>query len=130
MTLFLNPYQLFSATRPWFDGECECGYRPRADVREHENGFDLAVELPGLDKADVKIAVADGVLTVSGERKVPEGNGFSRVEGEYGPFERSFSLSDVIDTTKIAATMDKGVLHISLPRREETKPREIEVAVH
>jgi HSP20 family protein len=133
MTLYWNPYQAVEATRPWrFDGgDCECAYAPRVDVVQDANGFELAVELPGLEKSDVKIEVENGVLRVTGERKFPGNNGhtYLRVEGDYGTFERSFELADSVDTGKISATMDKGILHVALPRREETKPRQIEVAV-
>ena len=133
MTLFWNPYRLVDAARPWwFDSaERECSYAPRVDVVEDDGGFELAVELPGLEKSDVKIEVENGVLRVAGERKFPGNNGhtYLRVEGDYGTFERSFELADTVDTGKISATMDKGILHVALPRREETKPRQIEVAV-
>ena len=135
MTLFWNPYRMLEAARPWWTGanesECGCTYAPRVDVIEDKGAFELAMELPGLEKSDVKIEVENGVLTVSGERKFPGNNGhtYLRVEGNYGAFERSFELSDNVDAVHIAATMDKGILHVTLPRREETKPRQIEVAV-
>ena len=133
MSLSWNPYRMVEAARPgWFGAEeCACAYAPRVDVIEDQGGFELAMELPGLEKADVKIEVENGVLTVSGERKFPGNNGhtYRRVEGNYGPFERSFELSNNVEAAKIAATMDKGILHVTLPRREETKPRQIEVAV-
>jgi HSP20 family protein len=133
MSLYWNPYRLAETAFPgWLgSGECGCSYEPRVDVAEDTSGFDLSAELPGLEKSDVKIQVENGVLTISGERKFPGNNGhtYRHVEGSYGSFERSFELSDAVDTAKITATMDKGILHVALPRREESKPRQIEVAV-
>ena len=116
-----------------FDSDCNCAdFTPDADVVEDEAGYNIYVELPGLSREDVSVNVEKGILTISGERKAPESgeDHFSRFERRYGRFERSFRLSDTIDVGAIAASMDKGVLTVSLPKREETKPRTIEVAIN
>jgi HSP20 family protein len=107
-------------------------WAPRVDVHETENEVILDVELPGLDKKDVKVEVKEGVLTVSGERrnerKVKE-DGYRSVERHYGRFERSFGLGDTVDADKISAAYKDGVMTVTLPKVEKVKPREITVDV-
>lgn len=108
-------------------GSCCC---PSVDVFEDEKAFSLLVELPGLQKNDVKIEVENGTLTISGERKPLNGEhqgGYQRIERCYGDFSRSFTLGDIIDQQHIAAAMDQGLLTVTLPKREETRARQIEV---
>jgi len=103
---------------------------PSVDVYEDDSAFSLLVELPGLQKNDVKIEVENGTLTISGERKPLNGEqhgSYQRVERCYGDFSRSFTLGDIVDQQHIAATMDRGLLTVTLPKREETKARQIEV---
>jgi len=108
------------AERPW---------RPLVDVREDEEGIQLKVELPGVANQDVQIDVKEDVLTIKGERKQDViGKGcFYCQERPFGPFERSFVLPNTVDATKIIAESKNGVLAVKLPRKPETKPRQIEV---
>ncbi|MHB9028076.1 MAG: Hsp20/alpha crystallin family protein [Candidatus Latescibacterota bacterium] len=107
-------------------------WTPRVDVHETENEVLLDVELPGIDKKDVKVEVKEGVLTVSGERrnerKVKE-EGYRSIERHYGRFERSFGLGDTVDADKISAAYKDGIMTITLPKLEKVKPREISVEV-
>ena len=107
-------------------------WAPRVDVAEDENGITLAAELPGLDKKDIHIHLENGVLTIAGERDFEseeKKDHFTRVERFYGSFSRSFNLPSTVDQSAVNAKMDKGVLTITLPKREEAKPKQIEVKV-
>jgi len=107
---------------------------PRVDIVESENDFKLHADLPGLAKEDIKIQVEDGVLTVSGEKKVEkreEKNGrYRHLERSYGAFARSFSLPDNIDTSSVDAHYKDGVLELTLKKTEVAKPKAIEVKVN
>ena len=126
--------QMDRALREW-DDEAPTNtsaWRPAVDIVENENELVLDVELPGIDKKDIKIGVENRVLSVSGERafsdEVKEEN-CHRIERSYGSFYRSFTLPTSVDSEKIEAGYDNGVLKIRLPKREEVKPRQIEVKV-
>jgi HSP20 family protein len=107
-------------------------WTPSVDIIEKENDFHIKVELPGVDKKDVKITVQDDVLIIKGEKKMEsekKGENYHRVERCYGAFQRSFSLPHTVAADKIDASYDNGILTISLPKVEEAKPKEIEVKV-
>ena len=110
----------------------EAIWAPRVDVHEADSEVLLDVELPGIERSDVKVEVKEGVLTISGERnqerKVKE-NGYRSVERRYGKFERSFGLGDTVDAEKISAAYKNGIMTITLPKLEKVKPREITVEV-
>lgn len=105
---------------------------PNVDVIEEENGYTLNVELPGVEKKDVKITVTDGVLNIRGEKKHSaevRKDKFQRIERCFGTFERSFTLPVAVDSEKIDASFSNGVLTVSVPKAEQAKPKEIEVRV-
>jgi HSP20 family protein len=92
----------------------------------------IKAELPGLKKEDIDVRVENNTLTLRGERKreqTVKDEQFHRVERTYGAFSRSFSLPSTIDTEKVNADFTDGVLTITMPLREEAKPRQIEVKV-
>jgi HSP20 family protein len=93
--------------------------------------LNFSLEVPGLEKEDLKIGVENGHLTISGEKKVEseEGKEYFRRERFYGKFSRTFRLPDTVDTERIKANLTNGVLRISMPRKEEAKPKQIEVKV-
>ena len=108
-------------------------WRPSVDIFEDDDKLVLSVEVPGIDKKDIKINVENNVLSISGERKFEQEekkDNFRRIERRYGSFYRSFTLPRAVDTEKIEATTKNGVLEITLPKREEAKPRQIEVSVN
>jgi HSP20 family protein len=90
------------------------------------------VELPGVNKDDVKITMQDNILTIRGEKKEEkkgkEGNAH-RVERYYGSFQRSFSLPTSVKNDRIEAEYRDGILTINMPKAEEAKPKQIEVKV-
>ncbi|MBI4548049.1 MAG: Hsp20/alpha crystallin family protein [Ignavibacteriae bacterium] len=105
---------------------------PTVDIAEQENDYVVKVDLPGVNKSDVKITVQNDVLTIRGEKKQEKekkGENYHRVERSYGSFQRSFTLPSSVMSDKIEASYDNGVLTITLPKVEEAKPKEIEVKV-
>ena len=105
---------------------------PAMDLVETDDHFVLRADLPGLEEGDVKIEVNENVLTVSGERRFEheaKKDGFYRLERGAGRFERSLTLPEGVDFDAIAATFDKGVLEIRVPKPEQRKPRRVEIAV-
>lgn len=106
-------------------------FAPAADIFETDQGAVLLVDLPGCDEAAVDVRVEDGVLTVKGRVPPAALPGYELTYGEYrvGDYERSFSVSELIDTGKIAATVKDGVLRVEMPKVEAAKPRKIQVKV-
>ena len=105
---------------------------PAMDLVETDDHFVLRADLPGLGPDDVNIEVEDNVLTLSGERKEEretEREGFYRVERASGSFRRSLTLPEGVDLEDIAASFDKGVLEIRIPKPEERKPRKVSISV-
>lgn len=101
---------------------------PAVNVKENENEFHIDVAAPGLKKEDFKLHYNNGRLTISSEKKneeeVKDGEKLTRREFCYQSFQRSFTIAEnVVDAEKIAASYDSGILHISLPKREEIKPK-------
>ncbi len=108
------------------------GWFPKVDIAENESNFVLSAELPGMNREDIQVSLEDGVLTVSGERKFEEekeGKNYLHRERTYGRFTRSFQMGKNVQADKISASYKDGVLHITLPKAEEVKPRQIEVTV-
>jgi HSP20 family protein len=112
--------------------ESEVGWVPRADVHEQDHAFVVQLDLPGVEKDNVKVKFEDNTLVVSGERKyesTTDEKSFHRVERIYGSFTRSISVPKDIDSEKISASFKNGVLEITLPKTNEVKPKEIEIKV-
>ncbi len=112
--------------------EAEGTWLPIVDIEEDNESFVVKAELPGLKKEDVKISVRGNLLTISGERKKEEetkNKTYHRVERLYGKFSRTISLPSEVDMSKIKAIYKDGILHITLPKLETMKPKEIEVEV-
>ena len=117
---------------PTFEKGSEYTWSPRVDIHETDKEILVDVELPGLDKKDIKVEVKNNTLTVSGERKserASEEGQCCRVERHYGRFERSFGLPDTVATDKVAAEFKNGVLTLLVPKTEKAVPKQIEVAV-
>jgi len=105
-------------------------WMPPMDLVETDDHFVLRADLPGLAEDDVKIEFEDGTLTVSGERKAEhesKNEGYYRVERAFGSFSRSLTLPQGIDAEAVAASFDRGVLEVRIPKPEEKKPRRIEI---
>ena len=105
---------------------------PPMDLAETDTHYVLKADLPGVSEEDVSIELDDNVLTVSGERTAEheeKKEGYHRVERSFGEFRRSLTLPDGVDADAIAATFDKGVLEIRIPKPEARKPRRVEIKV-
>lgn len=105
-------------------------WAPAVDIKETEDALVLRAELPGLTKDDVKITLENQVLTLSGERKFEKeakGESYHRIERSYGAFTRAFTLPTHVKTEKVDATFADGVLTVTLPKMEESKPRHIAI---
>jgi len=108
-------------------------WTPRADIAETDRNYQIKLELPEVNKQDVKISVDNGVLTIRGERhqeKEEKGKKFHRVERFYGSFVRSFTLPDNGDEAHIDATFKDGMLTLTVPKLEKATPKAIEISVH
>ncbi len=107
-------------------------WSPTVDLKESADAYMLEADLPGLKKEAIDLTVVDNVVTIKGTRKheaETKEKGYHRVERRYGAFERSFEIPGGFDAEKINARYEDGVLHVTLPKREETKPKQIEVKV-
>ena len=107
-------------------------WAPPVDIYENGESLVLKAELPGINPDEVEIRVEDNTLYLKGERKfekeVKEQN-YHRVERSYGTFTRSFSLPNSIDADKVAANFQDGVLTLTMPKKEEAKPKTIKINV-
>jgi HSP20 family protein len=107
-------------------------WAPAVDVFEQDGNIVLKAELPGVDPKDVDIRVENNVLSLRGERKFEgevDRENYHRVERAYGSFARSFTLPSVVNTEKIQAEFKDGLLKVTLPKREEAKPKQIAIDV-
>jgi HSP20 family protein len=105
---------------------------PLMDIIDSKDDFVVYVEIPGVNKDDIKVKIHNDVLTISGERKEPElpekANCLIR-EREFGKFMRSIRLPYPIEVSKVNAEYKDGILKIILPKKEEVKPKEIQINV-
>ena len=107
-------------------------FAPPVDVYEDEHSVNVKIEVPGVDEKDIDVRIENNVLTVHGERKFEKEEkqeNFRRVERQYGSFTRTFTLPTTVDAEKVAASYDKGILKIALPKKAEAKPKQIKVSV-
>ena len=141
--LTFEPFRgLDTVTRRMFDTMSEMNrnvkqqveqFSPRVDIADTEKAISLHVEIPGVQKDDVKISInEDRILSIRGEKRQSEtieGQQFVRMESHFGTFARSFTLSDSIDINAIQAEFNNGILQITLPKVEPEKPKSIEVPI-
>lgn len=105
---------------------------PAVDVAENTDAYVVKVELPGVNRNDVKIVVQDRQLTIRGEKKQEKDAreaSYHRIERSYGAFQRTFTLPSGVKSDKIEAAYTDGILSVTLPKAEEAKAKEIEVRV-
>jgi HSP20 family protein len=103
---------------------------PSMDVVDTKEGLEISVELPGLSRSDVKIAVDEEMLTISGEKRTDKGSksrNYRSFERSYGEFSRSIYLPHSIDRAKITAAMTDGVLTVKAPKRADAQTTTIEI---
>lgn len=125
--------RLFSTnlTRAFGDeGIARGAWAPSVDIYENKDQIVLEAELPGMKQDDFDLSIENNVITLRGERKfekVDETDNYHRVERSYGSFTRSFTLPQTVSAEGATAEYTNGVLRVTLPKREETKARRIQV---
>lgn len=133
-TLHDQVNRLFSDTLFRTQGEDSSltSWSPSVDIYETHDELVVKADLPDLNEKDIDVRVENNLLTIRGERKfeksVSEDN-YLRVERSYGSFSRSFSLPNTVNAEAIRAEYKNGVLTVTLPKREESKPRQVKVSV-
>jgi len=123
--------ELFEAPRfPNVRGLFDRPASPAVDVTEDAEQYEVSCDVPGLKREEVEVTLAQGVLTIKGEKKSPKRSAATRVfrdESWEGKFQRTISLPGDVDSAKVKADLHDGVLTISLPKREEAKPKQIAI---
>ncbi|HEY7179850.1 MAG TPA: Hsp20/alpha crystallin family protein [Blastocatellia bacterium] len=107
-------------------------WAPACDIYETDNEIVVKAELPEVKREDVHVSIENNLLTVRGERKFSDETkkeNYHRVERSYGEFIRSFTLPSLVDANEVNAEFKDGVLRVTLAKREEAKPKQIEVKV-
>lgn len=107
-------------------------WAPAVDIFETEHELVVKADLPDVKPEDLDIRVENNLLTIRGERKFEkkvDQKDYLRVERSYGSFSRSFSLANTVNADAIKADYQNGVLTLTLPKREEAKPKQIKVSV-
>jgi HSP20 family protein len=107
-------------------------WTPSCDIYETDNEIVVKAELPEVKKENIQVGLENNMLTIRGERKFEEETkkeNYHRVERSYGEFMRSFMLPSFADPNKINAEYKDGVLRVTIAKREETKPKQVEVKV-
>ncbi len=106
-------------------------WMPAVDIYETDaQDVVVKVDLPDMKREDIKVTFENGVLSIEGQRQFGQENAnhrFWRIERGHGAFRRSFNLPPTVDASKVEAGFQDGVLTVTLPRREETRPRQIQV---
>ena len=126
--------RLFAGVAPRSGNRDEVSFgawNPNVDIFEDKDKLVLEAELPGMKRDDFELSVENNVITLKGERrfekKTNEDN-YHRVERSYGSFIRSFTLPQTVSSEGAVAEFKDGILKVTLPKREETKPRRITIA--
>lgn len=107
-------------------------WTPAADISETDKEYVIKAELPDVKKEDINVTVADGVITISGERKrekETKGEKMHRIERFHGSFQRSFGLPEDADAASVRAECKDGVLTVRLPKSEAKKPKPLQIPV-
>lgn len=103
---------------------------PRTNLYEEGDTFEIRAEVPGLDKDDLNVKIQGNYLEISGKRSsdAPDGYRLHKTERGIGSFSRSFTLPADVDSTKAQATLENGVLYLTLPKHESAKPKKITIS--
>ena len=105
-------------------------WAPAVDIYETNDSFVVSADLPGLNKDEIQIDLKDDTLTLKGEKKFEEKvskDNYIRVERAYGSYVRSFTLPQNVDPEKIKAKYKEGVLEVTIPKKEDARPKQIKV---
>lgn len=106
-------------------------WQPRVDIVENDESYSLFAEVPGMTREDIRVSVKEGVLILEGNKRPHYENTDrpNRRERFFGNFSRTFQLPDNVKLDDMSATYRDGILHLTVPKAEEAKPRQIEVQV-
>lgn len=120
----------FGTLSEWPNGSG--GWIPAIDVSENENEYVIEADIPGVSKDEIKLEMIDNAVSIKGERKSEKTEedkkrGYHRVERSYGSFQRSVQIPGGFKSDGVQAKFDNGVLRVTLPKPEESKPRTITV---
>jgi len=125
--------RLFGANLPVrSDNSAMTAWAPAVDIYETENELVLKADLPDMNEKDLDVRVENNMLTITGERKFEEKvkeEDYLRVERTYGSFSRSFGLPNTVNTEAIKAEYKNGVLRVELPKRAESKPKQVKINI-
>jgi len=147
-----DPFDVFdrmsAELEDWFDlagssatsdilGLYEGDWSPKLDVFENDDAYFVKIDIPGIEQKDLQLSVSNNVLTLKGKREQKshedegkkKGNRYQREERFYGTFQRTLPFPMPVDSENISANLKDGVLYVTLPKREETKPKKITVNV-
>ena len=121
------------AGRGWRDDEpaATTTWSPAVDIYETEGEIVVKAELPGMERKDITLNLENNILTIRGERrfvKETKDDNYHRIERSYGTFSRSFSIPTTVDEEKIRADYKEGVLKVALPKKEQARPKQIQIA--
>jgi len=122
----------FFDVQPFWPREAAWPAVPAVDVAETDKGYEITAELPGIDEKNVEVKLADGVLTIKGEKteeKEEKKKDYYVSERSYGAFQRSFQVPAGVDADKIEASVNKGVLTVKLPKTAEAQQAEKKIPV-
>lgn len=117
---------------PAFGFKYTDSFSPKIDISEGEKNINVVAEIPGVSKEDIKIVLQDNILTIEGEKKKEEINkedNFYRSERTYGSFKRCFTLPAEVDSDKVDAKFENGILKITMPKLEVKQVKEKEIAI-
>ena len=126
--LFTQPFGVSGRTPE--QSLASANFVPPVDVFEDDHTITLQAELPGIRENDLNVRLDNNILTISGERKFEnedKKDNFHRIERSYGRFTRSFTLPGSVDPENVNAEFENGVLKVSVPKREESKSRQIKI---
>ena len=122
--------------RPFFDierrAETAFGSVPAVDITQTDKGYEITAELPGMEDKDIEVKLANGVLTISGEKrneKEEKNKDYYVRERSFGSFERSFQVPEDVDADKVNASFKKGVLTVMLPKSAQAQKAEKKIEV-
>ena len=127
-----NVNKLFQESMGRPSRESSASWAPPVDVMEDEDKIVLRAEVPGMQKEDIDIEMTGDTLTIKGERKFEneeKQKDYVRIERAYGQFQRSFTIGVPVKANKVKANYQNGILEITIPKAEETKPKKVEIAL-
>jgi len=122
----------FFDVEPFRRAQASLGAMPAVDVTQTDKGYEITAELPGMEERDIDVKLANGILTIRGEKrdeKEEKKNDYYVRERSFGSFERSFQVPENVDTDKVSASFKKGVLTVMLPKSAEAQKAEKKIEV-